>query len=62
MNEYKTMYFLFYDLLLFPISQQSIWSEITSHNPLHGSVSSLSRYTKAHVGLARQSWNKNVIP
>jgi len=26
---------LFHDLLLSPISQHSVWSEITSHNRLH---------------------------
>jgi len=33
---------LFPDLVLLPISQHSVWSELTSHNPLHWSVTSLS--------------------
>jgi len=31
---------LFHDVVLSPISQHSVWSEITSHNPLHWSVTS----------------------
>jgi len=31
---FKPSFFLFHDLLLTPISQHSIWSEITSCNPL----------------------------
>ena len=34
---------LFHVLLLSSISQHSVWSEMTSHNPLHWSVTSLSR-------------------
>jgi len=40
---------LFRGLRSSPISQHSVWSEITSHNPLHWSVTSLSRCSYAHV-------------
>ena len=41
---------LFHDLLSSPISQHSVWSEITSHNPLHWSVTSWWHCSQARVG------------
>ena len=41
---------LFHDLLLSPISQHSVWSEIMSDTLLHWSVTSLSRCSLVHVG------------
>ena len=34
----KVMTLLFHDLLLSPISQHSVWSELTCHNSLHWTV------------------------
>jgi len=40
---------LFHDLLLSPISQHSAWGEITSHNPLHWSMTKCDQFITPNV-------------